>query len=80
MTWKPRKGETRRPADSYRGAARNKTVTCFWFRRKMGCVAEKVDITLSPAACRRYRIWVPQSLHPERAERIATWMAAQETG
>ncbi len=23
MTWKPRKGETHRPADSYRGAARN---------------------------------------------------------
>ncbi len=54
------------------------TIQCFWFRRKMGRVAEKVDIVLTPDACRKYRIWAPQSLHPERAERIASWMAQQE--
>ncbi len=53
------------------------SVQCFWMRRRMGRVAEKVDFILSPAACRHFRIWAAQGLHPERAERIATWMAAQ---
>ena len=53
-------------------------VVCYWFRRKGGTIGERIDVELSPAACRHFRIWTPQPINQERAERIAAWMGQQE--
>lgn len=52
-----------------------KPVTVYWFRRRVGTIGERVNVTLSPAACRRWGIWTPQPIGKERAVRIEAWMA-----
>lgn len=48
-------------------------ITCFWFRRTIGRVAEKVPIKLSYEQCVHFRIWEPRMLDRPRAERIEAW-------
>ncbi len=55
-------------------------VQCYWMRRRMGMVGERINIVLSPEACRHFGVWAPQALNKERAARISNWMAAQEDG
>ncbi len=52
MTWKPRKGETHRPADSYRGAARNAERGP---RRSLALKAERVALGETRAQADRRR-------------------------
>lgn len=48
-------------------------VTCHWMQRDRGRLPKKVEIVLSPAACRYFGISKPQLLDKKRAERIAAW-------
>jgi hypothetical protein len=52
-------------------------VVCYWFKRRAGTIGERVDVVLSPAACRHFRIWAPMALGKERAERIELWNRKQ---
>ena len=52
-------------------------IVCYWFRRSPGRIGKRSDVVLSPATCRQFRIWAPQALGREKAERIAAWSRHQ---
>lgn len=52
-----------------------KPITCWYMRRVRGTIAERVDVVLSPEACRQFQIWAPMSLGKEKAARIEAWSA-----
>lgn len=58
--------------DTSDGPPRN-GITCFWFRRTNGKVAQRMEIKLSYAQCIHFRIWEPRMLERQRAARIAEW-------
>lgn len=53
-------------------------IVCYYFRRTLGKIGERVDVVLSPACARHFRIWKPMALDKAKAGRIAEWNRKQE--
>ncbi len=52
-------------------------IACYYFQRTLGKVGVRVDVILSPAVCRKFKIWMPMSLDKAKVGRIDKWNKKQ---